>query len=617
MTRAERRKGKKDGAADQQDEVAESMPNGDSAGPVDRRSGRQEKRAVAGDHAGADPQSSKLDITSITCAAFKCHHGKHVKAEPQGDVRATSAVVGDSEKFKLTHHEDGTVSLQSHHGAYVSIEANGDLRATRSTIGASEKLEMISHDDGTVSLRGIRGYVAADRGVLRANRAKIGAWEKFQVKVRATKPAKNGNEAPECPPPCGVSDVPIFDACCELEAVLAAEEQYARTHSDRTAKAFEKRVQSRRASGLELSLGHFCAEHAYPSAFRGCVSAWDATAVLTAAEAEDGQEGSHARRAWAAILAQAEQGAAGPRVHAAFGIPAASAAEADAPALERLGQLCRLPCCVAVGPVGLDFQAVPEAGPPRPEHVGLSLAAFEAEFGAPPRGAYQPARDPVCVEWLAAAPGLQVENWALKHGDRRLAEFEAARADYTRRRLDAQVAVAEAQVRLAKDLGLPLIVQLPPEDEAERRIAEILVAGLGGEGCEHPVLLSAFRGRPKCAGALLRHFPNLAVGFSGLLTHAKLQKPLGEVAFDTPLGRLVLESLGPRFPPAVAGVGDARGSFSHPAHVAAVADALAQVKAVSADEVLRAAWANTKRLFRLPEGLAAGADAGAGAGSSA
>merc|ERR1719174_1747220 len=90
------------------------------------------------------------------------------------------------------------------------------------------------------------------------------------------------------------------------------------------------------------------------------------------------------------------------------------------------------------------------------------------------------------------------------------------------------------------------------------------------------------------------------VGFSGLLTFNKLRDLLGEVAFDVPLDRFVLESLGPRFPPAVPGIGDARGSFSYPAHIAAVAAELAKVKRIEVDQVLSSAWTNaTKKLFKL------------------
>lgn len=572
----------------------------------------------------------------ITCVALKCHTGKHVKAEPNGSMRASSAVVGEAEKFIVVHHEGETVSFRASQGKYVSVNKTGELRADATEPGDRERFELQHHADGTVSLKSCVGFVAAEqKGGLRANRAAAGLWEKFHMKDRSSKPvrdpaldpdaAKDAAEEVQAAQAAKKPEPPLFDVFCELEHVLRAEESYARSHSDRTALAYEKRVRARRAQGLELSFQHFREEHSYPDGFKGCISAWDATRILMEQESVDEVEGDDESEvkssrlrsssttsdpgraanalAWREILAQ---GPGLPTVSAAFGIPAASAAEADEAAFERLEALCRGPHCAAVGPVGLDLelpaQVLEEMCAPKEEHRGLNAAAFEKEFGVGPDASYDPRRDPHCVAWLASGPGLQAEIWMTKHGDRRMKEFAASRMEYMQRRLEAQVMVAERQVQLAQKMGLPLVVQLPPQDEAERRMAELLVAVLG-DGSDHPVLLSAFRGRPRCVAALMKHFPGLVVGFSGLLTHAKLRDTLGEVAFDTPLDRLVLESLGPRFPPATStGVAaDSRGSYSHPAHISEVAIALADVKRLSPAEVFAAAWANSRRTFRLPE----------------
>merc|ERR1712194_510771 len=181
-----------------------------------------------------------------------------------------------------------------------------------------------------------------------------------------------------------------------------------------------------------------------------------------------------------------------------------------------------------------------------------------------------------------------------------MGEFEGARFHYAKRRLEAQRAVALNQVRMARRFRLPLIVQIHPQEEAELKMAEVLVEGLG-EGSDLPILLSCFHGRPKFAATMLRFFPNLVVAFSGLLTFKKLQDKLGETAFDVPMSRFVLESLGPRFPPAGLGGPGGRGGFSHPAHIDCVAAELAIIKKVTKLEVLEAAWANVSRLFKLAE----------------
>ena len=496
-------------------------------------------------------------------------------------------------------------------------EKTGLVRATSDDCGKFEVFDLICHADGSISLYSeLTGFIAAlsKGGYLIANRAKAGAWERFLLKDRSQKkpggqarasPSMGPRDAPEADPELP-REVALFDACCQLEAVLTAEETYAATRADKTAILFDKRARARRSKGLRLNFRHFCEQQRYPSRFHGCVSTWDATAIRIddeqeaclgeSADVADSSPSADSAalgddrdpcRSWASILAEqhaaGEDGGGGPApplVAAAFGIPASSAAEADEAAFARLSALLRLPECVAVGPVGLDFVEVPEESPAEERFKGMSAAGIVAEFGCGSTSRYEAAQDPVCRAWVAA--GARPEEWIMKHGDRRHRDFEAARADHERRRQAAQVAVAERQVTLAKDLGLPLIVQLPPQPEAERAMAEILDGRLGSAGCLHPVLLSAFQGRPKVAAVLLKHFPRLVVGFSGLATHGKLQDTLGEVVFDTPLDRLVLESLGPRWPPAA--FGNERGSYSHPAHVAVVAEHLAKIKQASTNE---------------------------------
>lgn len=560
------------------------------------------------------------DVLKMTSVALKAHHGRHVRAEASGDLKAASATVGEAEKFDLICHPDGKISLRSCHGKFVATERSGELKALREDAEQAEKFELQCHADGAISLRGEQGYVAAEKGcTLRANRSKAGAWEKFTVKDRSSRGraaagadatagaagprGAEGAAPPEVPPP------PLFDACCQLEAVLSAEATYAARHSDKTAVEYKRRARQRREKGLELSFGHFRQEQRYPAHFAGCVSAWDATAIrlsdeeLEEASPDVGSAGSNgrlpapSRRAWSVLLS--EEAKERPLVLAAFGVPAASAAEADDSAFQRLERLCDSKDCAAIGPVGLDFTESigrEPAGEVKARHAGLSHAAITAEFGCPHTAVYEPKNDPACHNWLTAG-GASTEAWATKHGDRRLREFEATKADYERRRREAQVTVVQRQLELARRRSIPLILQLPPQDEAERKMAEMLVAVLG-EGSTQPLLLSSFQGRPKFVGLLLKLFPNLLVGFSGLLTHAKLKDNLGEVAFDTPLPRLVLESLGPRYPPAE--LSASRGSFSHPAHVDAVAAEVAKVKMLAGKaEVLQAAWSNASRLFGL------------------
>ncbi|CAL1154259.1 unnamed protein product [Cladocopium goreaui] len=99
-----------------------------------------------------------------------------------GDLRASSAVVKDAEKFDLTHHEDGRISLKCHTGKYLKVDKNGDVRGSGSSVEEESKFEVESHESGLISLRSSGGYVAAEaNGRIRANRATVGAWEVFQA----------------------------------------------------------------------------------------------------------------------------------------------------------------------------------------------------------------------------------------------------------------------------------------------------------------------------------------------------------------------------------------------------------------------------------------------------
>eukprot|EP00435_Cladocopium_sp_Y103_P029589 s2004_g7.t1 len=140
-----------------------------------------------------------------------------------GDLRASSAVVKDAEKFDLTHHEDGRISLKCHTGLltgviavarkYLTVDKNGDVRGSGSSAEEDDsKFEVESHESGLISLRSSGGYVAAEaNGRIRANRATVGAWEVFQVKDRTGKGPKTCSDPAQIP----TAEMPHFyDAFC-------------------------------------------------------------------------------------------------------------------------------------------------------------------------------------------------------------------------------------------------------------------------------------------------------------------------------------------------------------------------------------------------------------------
>ncbi|CAE7473972.1 fscn [Symbiodinium natans] len=573
--------------------------------------------------------SNPLAAGQVKHVALKCHNGKHIKTESNEELRASSSVIKEPEKFEVEHCESESIFLKSHMGKYLTVDKNGDVRASGAIASDASAFQVVAQENGLVALRSHCGFLAAEaNGRIRANRTLVGSWEMFEVKDRSGRSKGRPSEEPPQPDEEDDAHIAFFDAFCQVEAVLTAEERYAKTHHDRTSVLFEKRVQARRRDRVEWSLKHFIEEKEYSRSFRGCLSAWDITRVemeadgepdMPAADVEDGDvlrprarsgsdcsevasfDGLEAGRChWRKILSEELPYSA--RIVPAFGIPASAAADADETAWEHLFRACTLGLCKAIGPVGVDCRAPPstldEALVER--FGGLSAKSIREKFGAAPGQAYDVSKDPAFLAWKkVAGPTTRAETWVLQHADRRLAEFDAARSDYERRRLTAQVSTAKRQLQMAKEHGLPLIVQLPPQDDAERCMAELLVA-VFGETSAHPILLSGFHGRPKCAAAFLRSFPGMMVGFSGLLTHSKHKPTLGEVAFDVPLNRFVLESLGPQYPPADSTVaGGLRGNYSHPAHVLEVAEELARVKQLSANDILQAALANTTKLLNI------------------
>ncbi|CAE7721867.1 fscn [Symbiodinium microadriaticum] len=602
------------------------------AGPGGRGAGRSgggydEAQAQAGAVLRGERKPTNPLTAGQVHVAFKCHNGKHIKAESNEELRASSSVIKEPEKFEVEHSGSESIYLKSHTGKYLTVDKNGDVHASGVSASDGSVFQVLLQENGLVALRSHCGFVAAEaNGRIRANRSLIGSWELFQVKDRSRR-SRTEHPGHELPEPDEQDDAPaFFDAFCQVEGILTAEERYAKTHHDRTAVLFDKRVRSRRRDHMEWSFKHFYMEKEYPPSFRGCVSAWDITRVEMDADGESdtpkaedtedavrprtrsGSDGSQVvsfdgleagRCHWKKILQEDLTDAV--RIIAAFGVPAASAADADEAAWQRLLAACSSGLCKAIGPIGVDCSPWPPALDAvfAERFAGLGAGSIRLKFGALPGEAYDVDKDPVFLAWKrAAGPTARGEDWVLQHADSRLAEFEAARSDYERRRLSEQVSTAKKQLEMAREHGLPVILQLPAQDDAERCMAELLVA-VFGEASQHPILLSGFNGRPKCAAAFLRSFPGMMVGFNGLLTHSKHKQSLGEVAFDVPLDRFVLESLGPQYPPADSAAGSARGSYSHPAHVLLVAEELARVKQRLPRDILRAAFSNTAKLFNL------------------
>jgi TatD DNase family protein len=157
---------------------------------------------------------------------------------------------------------------------------------------------------------------------------------------------------------------------------------------------------------------------------------------------------------------------------------------------------------------------------------------------------------------------------------------------------EVQRAVFRRQVRLARDVGLPLIVHTR---DADLETAEILEQEGAGEAGG---VIHCFTGGPELAGRALAL--GLLVSFSGIVAFPRAEA-IQQVAREIPLDRLLIETDAPFLAPP-----PHRGRRNEPAFVAEVARRIAALRGTAPDEVGRAALANFRRLFRLPNGEAAG-----------
>ena len=154
--------------------------------------------------------------------------------------------------------------------------------------------------------------------------------------------------------------------------------------------------------------------------------------------------------------------------------------------------------------------------------------------------------------------------------------------DYTPR--DVQHAVFRAQVRVARELDLPVVIHTREADEDT-----ITILTEEGGGSLRGVL-HCFTGTPALADA------GLALGFyvslAGILTFPKAAE-LRETARRVPLDRLLTETDSPFLSPV-----PYRGKRNEPAYVARVVETLAEMHQLPVGDLAERTAANFHTLFR-------------------
>lgn len=150
---------------------------------------------------------------------------------------------------------------------------------------------------------------------------------------------------------------------------------------------------------------------------------------------------------------------------------------------------------------------------------------------------------------------------------------------------DRQEIAFAQQIQLAQELGLPLVVH---SRDAHERTMAILERESGGEvrGVMH-----CFSGDQAIADRVLAL--GMHIGIAGPVTYPNA-RGLREVVGHVPLERLMVETDCPYLTPQ-----KYRGKRNEPAYVMYVAEAVAEVKGLSFDEVARVTSRNTSALFGL------------------
>jgi TatD DNase family protein len=152
---------------------------------------------------------------------------------------------------------------------------------------------------------------------------------------------------------------------------------------------------------------------------------------------------------------------------------------------------------------------------------------------------------------------------------------------------DAQYAAFRAQLDLAAELGLPVVIHTR---ESMAECLEVLA----------PYAAGGLRGVLHCwSGTAAEARAALALGFhlgiGGVLTYAK-PGDLPQVVVESPLDRLVLETDCPYLAPT-----PHRGKRNEPAYLPLVAERIAALKGLGVAAVAAATTAAARSLFRLGE----------------
>jgi TatD DNase family protein len=247
------------------------------------------------------------------------------------------------------------------------------------------------------------------------------------------------------------------------------------------------------------------------------------------------------------------------------------------------------------------FDADRDAVIARMREAGLALALAIGDGSADPSGAFELAD---CCDFIYAAAGVHPHDAIKWDGARAelikqcMARPKAAALGeigldfyYDHSPRDAQRSAFEAQLDLALEVRKPVIIHIrEAHGEALERLSARHKAGRLPPGVMH-----CYTGSLESA----RQYINMGlyISLSGAVTFKNAPK-LWEVAERIPLERLLIETDCPYMAPV-----PMRGKRNEPSYVKYIAEKIAALRGVTAEDLAAATYKNGKELFNIEDNL--------------
>lgn len=149
----------------------------------------------------------------------------------------------------------------------------------------------------------------------------------------------------------------------------------------------------------------------------------------------------------------------------------------------------------------------------------------------------------------------------------------------------------EAQLALAAELALPVIIHNREASEDVVPILERWAAGLSGPLRERPGVLHSVSAPQDLAERALA--AGFYLGFTGPITYKNAEQTR-RLAASMPLDRMLVETDGPFLTPI-----PYRGKRNEPAYIPYIIERIAALRGVSVEEIAQATTTNAERLFQL------------------